>query len=248
MARSIALAALVYALPIAAKTDIDGCTSFTSTITVRPEPGYGNTYERVIWYVSDSLEICEGVDCGGGRAPPRKVPGCPLYEGTETVTPRFLDSDPNAAATPPAVVTSDGSVLLSGVWYSDSDVTITDDTPYTGTAIDEAEETITEDFSYTGTAISETAEAESTVTDGVTYTGIAISESDAESSTKHSAPAVPTHKSNGTATTAAGTGSDAATDGTAKPTAVDVDNSGAGIMVKAAGVLAAVAGAIVLAL
>ncbi|KAM0231939.1 hypothetical protein ACHAPO_008238 [Fusarium lateritium] len=206
MARSIALAVLLYVLPIAAKTNIEGCTSFTSTVTVRPEPGYGNTYERVMWYVSDTLEICEGVDCGGGRAPPKSVPGCPLYKGTEAVTPRFLESDPMAPATPPALVTSSGSVLISGVWYSDSD------------------ETITEDFSYTGTVSSKLT----TIT---------------------SAPAVSTHKSNGTATTPAGTdSSDGASEGTAKPTAVDVDNAGAGVMVKAAGVLAAVAGAVVLAL
>ncbi|KAM5345068.1 hypothetical protein ACJ41O_010930 [Fusarium nematophilum] len=99
MARSIALAALLYALPIAAKTDIEGCTSFTSTVVVNPSPGYGNTYETVIYYVSDTLEICKGVDCGGGRAPPRSVPGCPIYKGTETVTPEFLDSDPMAPQT-----------------------------------------------------------------------------------------------------------------------------------------------------
>ncbi|KAL6921234.1 hypothetical protein FSST1_005260 [Fusarium sambucinum] len=220
MARSIALAVLLYVLPIAAKTNIEGCTSFTSTVTVRPEPGYGNTYERVMWYVSDTLEICEGVDCGGGRAPPKSVPGCPLYKGTETVTPRFLESDPMAPATPPAFVTSSGSVLISGVWYSDSDETLTGD--YTGIGL--PEETITEDFSYTGTVSSKLT----TIT---------------------SAPAVSTHKSNGTATTAAGTdSSDGASEGTAKPTAVDVDNAGAGVMVKVAGVLAAVAGAVVLAL
>ncbi|GKU08305.1 siderophore biosynthesis protein [Fusarium langsethiae] len=211
MARSIALAALLYALPIAAKTDIEGCTSFTSTVTVRPEPGYGNTYQKVIWYMSDTLEICEGVDCGGGRAPPKSVPGCPLYKGTETVTPRFLETDP-VPATPAPIISSSGSVLLSGVWYSDSGETITDDTPYTGIGLPEE------------TDVKATASAKLT--------------------TITSAPAVSTHKSNGTATTAAGTDSD----GAAKPTAVDVDNAGAGVMVKAAGVLAAVAGAVVLAL
>lgn len=84
-----------------AKTDLEGCTSFTSKVTVRPEPGYGNTYDTVIWYVSDTLEICAGVDCGGGRAPPKSVPGCPLYEGTETVTPKFLDEDPMKATEAP---------------------------------------------------------------------------------------------------------------------------------------------------
>jgi hypothetical protein len=253
MARSIALAALLYALPIAAKTDIEGCTSFTSTVTVRPEPGYGNTYERVMWYVSDTLEICEGVDCGGGRAPPKSVPGCPLYKGTETVTPRFLESDPMAPETP-TPKTSSGYVLLSGVWYSDSDETVTGD--YTGTALPEETnwstigtdgETITEDFSYTGTALPEETNWSTIGTDGETitedfsYTGTVSS----KLTTITSAPAVSTHKSNGTAT---GTDSDGTSDGTAKPTAVDVDNAGAGVMVKAAGVLAAVAGAVVLAL
>ncbi|KAL0932691.1 uncharacterized protein CTRU02_211654 [Colletotrichum truncatum] len=85
-----------------AKTDHEGCTSFTSTVTVRTEIGYGNTYETIIWYVPDTLEICQGVDCGGGRAPPRNVPGCPIYSGTETVTPKFLPTDP--AAVPASTV------------------------------------------------------------------------------------------------------------------------------------------------
>ncbi|KAF4822372.1 hypothetical protein CGCTS75_v010672 [Colletotrichum tropicale] len=101
-----------YILPIIAaaglalaKTDIEGCTSFTSTVTVRTEIGYGNTYETVIWYVPDTLEICRGVDCGGGRAPPRKVPGCPMYSGTETVTASFLSTDPVAPVSTVVTVT-----------------------------------------------------------------------------------------------------------------------------------------------
>jgi hypothetical protein len=86
-----------------AKTDLAGCTSFTSMVTVRTEIGYGNTYQTVIWFMTDNLEICEGVDCGGGRAPPKTVPGCPAYTGTETVTPKFLGSNPFA---PPAQTTS----------------------------------------------------------------------------------------------------------------------------------------------
>jgi hypothetical protein len=95
-----------------AKTDLAGCTSFTSTVTVRPEPGYGNTYQTVIWFVPDTLEICAGVDCGGGRAPPKTVPGCPAYTGTETVKASFLATNPFApppptsTSTPPAPDTS----------------------------------------------------------------------------------------------------------------------------------------------
>ena len=100
------VALAVLARLASAKTDIEGCTSFTSTVTVRPEPGFGNTYETVIWYVPDTLEICKGVDCGGGRAPPRNVPGCPMYSGTETVTPSFLDADPAKPTTAAAPATT----------------------------------------------------------------------------------------------------------------------------------------------
>ncbi|KAK2028629.1 hypothetical protein LX32DRAFT_639821 [Colletotrichum zoysiae] len=95
---------------VLAKTDLEGCISFTSTVTVDPSPGYGNTYETFIWYVPDTLEICRGVDCGGGRAPPRKVPGCPAYSGTDTVTASFLSTNPAArpTATPAPLTTTTG--------------------------------------------------------------------------------------------------------------------------------------------
>ncbi|EED19426.1 siderophore biosynthesis enzyme, putative [Talaromyces stipitatus ATCC 10500] len=39
----------------------------------------------VHWYNPNTGEICDPLDCGGGRAPPKTdVPGCPLYKGTET--------------------------------------------------------------------------------------------------------------------------------------------------------------------
>ncbi|KAJ5018155.1 hypothetical protein K4K57_006220 [Colletotrichum sp. SAR 10_99] len=111
-----------YILPVVAaaglalaKTDIEGCTSITSTVTVRTEIGYGNTYETVIWYVPDTLEICRGVDCGGGRAPPRKVPGCPMYSGTETVTASFLSTDP---AAPHTKMSKPTVILVHGAWHS----------------------------------------------------------------------------------------------------------------------------------
>ncbi|CCF46916.1 hypothetical protein CH063_15505, partial [Colletotrichum higginsianum] len=76
MARYL-LPVLAFTVAVLAKTDLEGCTSFTSTVTVNPSPGYGNTYETVIWYVPDTLEICAGVDCGGGRRtrPPKTPAG-----------------------------------------------------------------------------------------------------------------------------------------------------------------------------
>mgnify|MGYP001122659963 CR=1 FL=1 len=47
----------------------------------------------VHWYDPNTGEICDPLDCGGGRAPPKyDVPGCPFYTGTEVrkTTPSYL--------------------------------------------------------------------------------------------------------------------------------------------------------------
>lgn len=87
-----------------ARTDLSGCTTFTSTVTINPTAHeYGNVYESLVYYDPDTLEICTVPDCGGGRAAPKTgVPGCPLYSGTATPTPSFLSADPLA----PAVMTT----------------------------------------------------------------------------------------------------------------------------------------------
>ncbi|KAJ0161443.1 hypothetical protein CTA2_6196 [Colletotrichum tanaceti] len=94
------LPVLAFTAAVLAKTDLKGCTSSTSTVTVNPFQGYGDTHETVLWYVPDTLEICGGIDCGGGRAPPRNVPGCPGYSGTETVTPSFLPTTTSTSSDP----------------------------------------------------------------------------------------------------------------------------------------------------
>ena len=100
------LGVLLAATAALAKTDIGGCVS---SATVK----YGGA--SLIWYVPDTGEICELLDCGGGRAPPKTtVPGCPQYEGTETYSPNFLpgfgaeatSTDANSAA---ATATSSGT-------------------------------------------------------------------------------------------------------------------------------------------
>lgn len=82
------LAVLCLAASALARTDLQGCT-YTDAV-MRP-PG-DVAYETRVWYVPGSDEVCEPLDCGGGRAPPKTtVPGCPLYRGAATYTPRFLD-------------------------------------------------------------------------------------------------------------------------------------------------------------
>lgn len=72
----------------------------------------------VHWFDPDTGEICDPLDCGGGRAPPKTdVPGCPMYTGTETrgTTPSYLPCwTPSATATATTESTSSTSSSSSG--------------------------------------------------------------------------------------------------------------------------------------
>ncbi|KAI5860829.1 hypothetical protein GGS23DRAFT_613361 [Durotheca rogersii] len=83
---------LLLARQAAARTDYRGCVSSRTVV-------FGGA--SLIWYLPDTGEICENLDCGGGRAPPRTdVPGCDLYSGTATYSPRYLPGfGPNATPT-----------------------------------------------------------------------------------------------------------------------------------------------------
>ncbi|PHH60361.1 hypothetical protein CDD81_1799 [Ophiocordyceps australis] len=86
MLRLAALGFLV--APALARTNLAGCVSTDSVAT--PTNG-GTPYATVMWYVPDTGEVCELLDCGGGRAPPKTtVPGCPQYKGSATYSPSFM--------------------------------------------------------------------------------------------------------------------------------------------------------------
>jgi hypothetical protein len=90
MASKLLLTALLAGAALA-KTDLNGCVSFETIITVPNRPDV-YPYGSLIWYVPDTGEVCEFIDCGGGRAPPKTtVPGCGAYKGTETYSPKFID-------------------------------------------------------------------------------------------------------------------------------------------------------------
>ncbi|RMZ02565.1 hypothetical protein D0862_05988 [Hortaea werneckii] len=75
-----------------ARTDLVGCTS-----TDVSSPA-GASYA---WYVPGTGELCDPLDCGGGRAPPKyDVPGCPQYTGTESYSPSYLSGYGSATAAP----------------------------------------------------------------------------------------------------------------------------------------------------
>lgn len=102
---ALSLSSLLFAA-VQARTDLAGCTSSA----VGPS---------LIYYVPGTGELCQLIDCGGGRAPAKTtVPGCPLYAGTASVTPSFLPGyGPNGAApaaTTTATTTSTNAAAAQG--------------------------------------------------------------------------------------------------------------------------------------
>ncbi|KAK8258320.1 hypothetical protein IWZ00DRAFT_41602 [Phyllosticta capitalensis] len=99
------LATAILATGALAKTDIAGCTT-TNTVV------YGGA--SVIWYVPGTGEICEALDCGGGRAPPKTtVPGCPAYSGTASYSPSYLPGYGAGATSPAASSSAVGAIVVA---------------------------------------------------------------------------------------------------------------------------------------
>jgi hypothetical protein len=104
---SLTLLSLALApLAALAKTDLAGCTSTAVGASLT-------------WYVPGTGELCDLLDCGGGRAPPMStVPGCPAYVGTATYSPSYMAGwGPNGQSTTPATMTG------TGTWTSKSEAT-----------------------------------------------------------------------------------------------------------------------------
>ncbi|KAI1404247.1 hypothetical protein F4819DRAFT_448473 [Hypoxylon fuscum] len=111
-ASSVVLAAFLAGQAVA-KTDIEGCVS---SKTVK----YGGA--SLIWYVPGTGELCEFLDCGGGRAPVKTtVPGCDAYSGTATYSPSFLPGF-GAEATASSTGSSPSATALSVASSTTADV------------------------------------------------------------------------------------------------------------------------------
>ncbi|KAF4497466.1 siderophore biosynthesis enzyme [Fusarium agapanthi] len=96
MAAKFLTGALIAAVPALAKTDLAGCTSYDTVLS-----NANGMYASRIWYVPDTGELCDFLDCGGGRAPPKTtVPGCPGYVGTATYSPLFINPKTLGGAVP----------------------------------------------------------------------------------------------------------------------------------------------------
>ncbi|KAK4165633.1 hypothetical protein QBC43DRAFT_31042 [Cladorrhinum sp. PSN259] len=101
-------------LSASAKTDIGGCVSTEVPYMTRDTL----VYRSLLWYVPDTGELCELLDCGGGRAPPKtNVPGCGNYKGTDTYSPQYWTGFKAAATTstePAAPVATTTSTTTAG--------------------------------------------------------------------------------------------------------------------------------------
>lgn len=103
------LVLLSLASSILAKTDLAGCTS-TKAAT------------GIVYWVPETGELCQILDCGGGRAPPKTdVPGCAAYEGSAPYQPSFMPGWPNVGGTvtaPSAVVPTSGILTDTSLYSS----------------------------------------------------------------------------------------------------------------------------------
>ena len=81
MARSALLAAIPL-LMLAEQVLGFGCSTHS----------YTTCEDKIVhWFDPDDGMICDPLDCGGGRAPPKTgVPGCAGYTGTETIGTSYL--------------------------------------------------------------------------------------------------------------------------------------------------------------
>lgn len=194
--RSLA-ATLFLAASALAKTDLAGCT-YTDTV-VQPSglPGY-DAYASRIWYVPGTGELCDLLDCGGGRAPPRTdVPGCPLYSGTATYSPSYLDLKTKevAAATSSAEAVATGGSTQVIVKATTAAATAT--TLATSVAVSESAPAVSTTAAPVVSSASSTATASKGLSAGTTGTP----GRNGTSSGAHPSSTVP---ANGAAPTAAG--------------------------------------------
>ncbi|CAJ0549726.1 Ff.00g033390.m01.CDS01 [Fusarium sp. VM40] len=87
---------------------------------------YTTCEDKIVhWFDPDDGMICDPLDCGGGRAPPKHGPGCAGYTGTETRGTSYLScwkpsttlvaapAGPTTVVTVPAEPTSTSIVVVT---------------------------------------------------------------------------------------------------------------------------------------
>ncbi|KAK7755039.1 hypothetical protein SLS62_002854 [Diatrype stigma] len=133
---------------VLARTDIAGCVSSAVGASL-------------VWYVPGTGELCEFLDCGGGRAPPKTtVPGCAAYSGTATYSPSYLPgfgddatttttssaSSEATAASSTAVASASASATSSSSGNDDDEGANTTSTPTTTGPVETGSSTAARDW------------------------------------------------------------------------------------------------------
>ncbi|RAH69162.1 uncharacterized protein BO66DRAFT_429524 [Aspergillus aculeatinus CBS 121060] len=206
---------------VAAKTDIGPpCTSSTTYV--------GGIFTR-IFYIPDTGELCELIDCGGGRAPPKTtVPGCPLYSGTEPVPTHYLPGwGPNGRL----IETTTTTTTTSGAAEATSETSAITATASAGGSVYASAST----SASTDTSSSSSSSSSATATDAA---AAQITGPSASDSARDSASTALTSRSGATGSAAAA--ANATTTGVVRG-----NDAAAGFRVRSAG-LAGVVGAVVL--
>lgn len=103
---------------------------------------YTTCEDKIVhWFDPDDGMICDPLDCGGGRAPPKHGPGCAGYTGTETRGTSYLScwkpsttlvaapADLTTVVTVPAEPTSTSVVVVTITTYGVTESTPEDDMP-----------------------------------------------------------------------------------------------------------------------
>lgn len=211
------MATAAFAAVAFARTDLEGCTS-----TDVSSPAGAS----IAWYVPGTGEVCEILDCGGGRAPPKTtVPGCAAYSGTASYSPSYLagfqasaTSAPSTTAEAQSSASEDSSSSSSFDWDS---------------LVSQADTSVSSWDLYTTTASSNVAEATSSVA-MITSSPAAVSSIPvaAESTLVAQTTAAGNSYSNGTVSSGSGHAGTNGTvgNGTASPSAPVNDSGAAGSM------------------
>jgi hypothetical protein len=212
------LATAAFAAVAFARTDLEGCTS-----TDVSSPAGAS----IAWYVPGTGEVCEILDCGGGRAPPKTtVPGCAAYSGTASYSPSYLagfqasaTSAPSTTAEAQSSASEDSSSSSSFDWDS---------------LVSQADTSVSSWDLYTTTASSNEAEATSSVA-MITSSPAAVSAISsipvaAESTLVAQTTATGNAHSNGTLSSGHAGTNGTVGNGTASPSAPINDSGAAGLM------------------
>ncbi|EMR68864.1 putative siderophore biosynthesis protein [Eutypa lata UCREL1] len=177
MRRGLVLLLLTAAPAALARTDLSGCVSSVAGASL-------------VWYVPGTGELCEFLDCGGGRAPPKTtVPGCAAYEGTATYSPSYLSGfgDSASATSIIASVTAPASAFAGAVATGENSVVQTVTESVTGSGSTDVLVTAAQTTAPASTggassssspasADSEDGEGEATTEDGAGATSSSTSE------------------------------------------------------------------------